>query len=224
MSVQPTWNTSVQNIPGKKIQSSYCETKEALFPRGAIVCDVGSSTGVDSLYFLQQGHSVIALDISDTGLELTRKLAQKHDLEKKLTTIHVDLKQGDLPMEDECVDVVFSRLSLHYFSISETKKILQELHRILRPGGAAYIIVKSPDDEEELSFLKNTATEIEPSVFKEGEVTKSRYTKEQWETMLRDVAIRDYTVQDHLEDLTGRGDVTKSGNMEFKTIEVQFSK
>lgn len=51
-----------------------------------------------------------------------------------------------MPFHDEQFDIVYARLSLHYFTNAQTKQIFQQLHRILKPGGCIYFMCKSNHD------------------------------------------------------------------------------
>lgn len=218
------WKKSTEGIPVKKIQSQYSEQKELLFPRSCEICDVGGSTGVDSLYFMQKGHSVKLLDISDVGLQRATEKAREQGVEEKLETYQVDLSEASIPLDNNSVDVVYSRLATHYFTKEKTQAIVQELHRILKQGGRAYLAVKSPEDEVELAFLKETAAEIEDSVYDDKGQIKSRFRKEQWEEILTNAGVAHYEIKSYIEDLSGRGDKTKSGHMKLTLLEIVSEK
>ena len=76
----------------------------------------------------------------------------------------------------------------------------------------AYIIVKSPEDKEEMSFLQKTAKQIAEGIYETAGEIKTRFRKDQWEEMLSEAGIDSFRIQDHTEDLRQRGDVTISGN------------
>ena len=71
---------------------------------------------------------------------------------------------------------------------------------------------------------KKTAEEIEDSVYDDKGQIKSRFTKEEWTQIIADAEITDFEVKPYVEDLTGRGDKTKSGKMEFLLLEIVFQK
>jgi ubiquinone/menaquinone biosynthesis C-methylase UbiE len=45
----------------------------------------------------------------------------------------------DIPLSNESVDVVFMFKSLHHVPVSEMGRAMQEIHRVLKPSGRAYI-------------------------------------------------------------------------------------
>ena len=65
-----------------------------------------------------------------------------------------------LPFRDNTFDVVYARLSLHYFRDSVTKEIFKEIHRILKPDGRLSFLCKSTGD----SFY-GKGEEIEKDLF-----------------------------------------------------------
>jgi ubiquinone/menaquinone biosynthesis C-methylase UbiE len=200
------WNFIHQKTHKKEsTQSRYAEEKEKLFPKGCLVCELGGGAGYDALYFLKQGHSVVLFDISDLALSIAQEKAKEAGLESRLATRHIDFGLHDLPVKDESTDIVYSRIALHYFESSHTIKIFKDIHRILKPGGTAFLTFKSPKDVAEYDRLKKTATLYEPNVFIENGLIRSRYTIEQLEDMLKKAGISHYDVHDYQENLTSEG-------------------
>lgn len=54
-----------------------------------------------------------------------------------VTFVHAGAQ--DIPAEDNSADIVMMFKSLHHVPITELDKALSEIHRVLRPGGLAYI-------------------------------------------------------------------------------------
>ncbi len=184
--------------------SHYAEEKEKLFPRNALVVDVGGGTGEDALYFLQKGHSVVLLDISPFALTTAENKAKEHKLAAKLVTRKVDYGLEALPIKDNSVDIVYSRISLNYFDAEHTGKLFKEIYRLLKPGGQAFLTLKSPDDPDEMEYLEKVTTLFEPNVFIENGMLRSRFTKDQLKAILDRVGILIYEVKSFNEDLGAR--------------------
>jgi ubiquinone/menaquinone biosynthesis C-methylase UbiE len=184
--------------------SSYAEEKENLFPRNSLVVDLGAGTGADAVYFLRKGHSVVALDISEFALKVTQEKAKAAGFSKNLVTKQVDFGLFLLPVKDASVDVVYSRISLNYFGLKQTTIIFGDIYRILKPGGFAYVSLKSPDDTVEMGYLEKSSTVYEPNVFIEGSMLRSRFSIKQIEGMLRKAGIPNFEVKPYKEDLGGR--------------------
>ena len=61
-------------------------------------------------------------------------------------------------MGDNMFDIVFANLSIHYFSSDETKKLINEIKRILKTNG---LFIGSVNGIEGYEIIKDTAKEIE---------------------------------------------------------------
>lgn len=103
------------------------------------VLDLGCGTGNDTLYLTERGFKVIACDYSKFALDKI-----KQDIQG-VETKQIDISQT-LPFEDKTFDLIIADLSLHYFDEQTTKKIMQEIKRILRPSGNLLARVNSTAD------------------------------------------------------------------------------
>ncbi len=104
---------------------------------GRSVLEIGVGGGVDHANWARAGAVLHGIDLTEAGLNLTReRLAREH-----LTS---DLRVADaenLPFENNCFDIVYSYGVLHHSP--NTKRCFEEVHRVLRPGGTARIMVYS---------------------------------------------------------------------------------
>ncbi|KKQ43368.1 MAG: Methyltransferase type 11 [Microgenomates group bacterium GW2011_GWC1_37_8] len=201
--------------------SQYAEEVEKLFPRKSLVVDMGAGTGLDALYFLKNGHSVIAFDISPFALDIITQKASQYNLSTKLVTRKVDFGLHALPVKDSSVDVVYSRISLNYFGAKQTTKIFKDIYRILKSSGRAFVTLKSPDDTVEMEYLEKTGSIYEPNVYIEGGMLRSRFTQEQLREILKDTDIPGFNIRSFEEDLSSKGD---SHHPRLFVNEVTFSK
>jgi ubiquinone/menaquinone biosynthesis C-methylase UbiE len=219
------WNESSKKIPMNKDHSSYATEKEKLFPRNAVVCDLGGGTGVDALYFLQKGHKVKLLEISDYALNQASRKAEKMGLGGHFSTAQVDLASEDLPLDGRTFDVIYSRLVLHCFDSKRVKEILKQIVSRLKQNGVAYITLKSPYDEDEMKYLKQHAQEVEENVFlEEGGKLKSIFSKEQLEMFCKELDISEFEVGKYEESFEGRVDRVLSGNKKLVLNEIIIRK
>jgi ubiquinone/menaquinone biosynthesis C-methylase UbiE len=209
---QARWDAIHQkNAVVEEPHSKYAEEKEKLFSRGSIIVDLGGGTGADALFFLKNGHSVIVLDISQFALNLTLEKAKKLNLAQKLIVKRSDFGLNDIPLKDNSVDIVYSRISLHYFPTDQTAKIFKDVFRILKPGGTAYLTFKSPEDKNEMLFLKDNSVEYEPGVFITNGQLKSRFSIDQLNNILQKSGIANSQVKLHKESLgVGEGGVEQA--------------
>jgi ubiquinone/menaquinone biosynthesis C-methylase UbiE len=223
MDLREKWNISHRGIPGNKDVSKYAVESEKKFGRRSRVCDVGGGIGVDAIYFAIMGHSVVNVDVSDVALKVSKNRA----IDEKLSNFEVqvvELGSETLPFADETFDVVYSRLALHYFTQRQSINIFKELNRILKGGGKTFVVVKSPEDEREMEYLMRTAKVVEPGVFNDGGDIKNRFSKGQWNTILKDAGIEKYSVESYEEILEGRIDKIKSGASSMLLNEIRFEK
>lgn len=172
--------------------SCYAEEVENNFPRGSLVVDIGAGAGADAMYFLSKGHSVIALDISQFALDALIKRAEEKGFSSKIVVRQTDYGLHKLPVKDSAVDVVYSRISLNYFDAEHTARLFGEIYRILKTGGKSFLTLKSPDDPNEMEYLKESTVLFEPNVFIENGMLRSRFTIDQ----LKDILINRSRISD----------------------------
>lgn len=186
--------------------SSYAEAVEKLFPRASLVVDIGSGTGEDALYFLSQGHSVIALDISKFALEALIKKAEQKGFSQKIVVKQTDYGLHKLPIKDMAVDIVYSRISLNYFDAEHTARLFSDIYRTLKVNGKAYLTLKSPNDPTEMEYLTESTVLYEPNVFIENGMLRSRFTIDQLKEMLQNKSqINNYSVRYFEENIEKKG-------------------
>lgn len=101
--------------------------------RGADVLEIGVGLGSDHLSFAAAGARMHALDLSAEHLRHTRRHLAFHGL-------RTEARLGDAernPWPDESFDLVYSFGVLHH--TPGTAEAIQEVLRVLRPGGTALI-------------------------------------------------------------------------------------
>lgn len=151
--------------------SLFAETAIEYFPTSGRVLDLGAGQGQDSRYFAEHGYDVTSTDIEIKALELNRSKLSP-ELDGKLTVQELDLR-GQFRFESATFDVVYAHLSLHYFDQETTLRLLQEIQRVLKPGGVFAFFVNSVHDPE-----YNSGPELEPCFFQIGKTTKRYFSIE----------------------------------------------
>jgi len=132
------------------------------FPPNSKVLELGCGSGNDSVFFAQKGHPTVGSDFSDVAV---KQNASKYKDESNLKFQVVDMTQP-FPFGNATFDVVYARLSLHYFEDLVTKKVFNEIYRVLKPGGLICFVCKSVEDP-----LYGQGEEIEKDMFlREGHV------------------------------------------------------
>lgn len=196
------WDELHKNIRGDgQKYSRYAQEKEKLFPRGSLVLELGGATGEDAEYFIRNGHSVVLLDISSFALVEAEKRIKKAGLSEKLVTRQADFGLHKLPVKDNSCDVVYSRISLNYFPRDHTTKIFRNIYSVLKSQGKAYLTFKSPDDKDEMEYLKRACSEYEPDVYIDGGQLRSRFAISDLQSLLKKADIADYQVHSYKEVL-----------------------
>jgi SAM-dependent methyltransferase len=94
--------------------------------RGQRVLEIGCGTGCDLLQFAKHGAVATGVDITPRHLELARQRVGD-----QATVVRGDGRT--LPFPDASFDYVYSHGVLHHSD--EPRQVIQEIFRVLRPGG-----------------------------------------------------------------------------------------
>ncbi len=145
------------------------------------ILDLGCGGGNDTLYLISKGKQVISCDQSPSAINNIRKnFPEVYDAKC------FNMLDG-LPFEDEAFDVVIADLCLHYFLKSDTEKILNDIRRILTPGGQLILRVNSIND---VLHGAGQGPEIEHHVFEmEGKTIKRFFNEEDIRSFFKDFTI-----------------------------------
>jgi SAM-dependent methyltransferase len=103
--------------------------------RGQDVLEVGCGPGTDGERFARAGARYTGVDLSGESLLLARKRFELFDLPGELRQVDAT----GLPFEDETFDFVYSHGVIHH--IPAVEEVVREIHRVLRPGGEALVMV-----------------------------------------------------------------------------------
>jgi ubiquinone/menaquinone biosynthesis C-methylase UbiE len=157
----------------------------AQLPAGSSVLEVAPGPGYFSIELAKLGsYAITGLDISHSMVKIAAKKAGE-------AGVRVDFKQGSaskMPLQNNSFDFLLCRAAFKNFA--KPVDALQEMCRVLRPGGRGLIIDlkrnASPDevsravDEMGLSWFNGIMTRL---AFKTM-LIKAAYTKEEFEQML----------------------------------------
>lgn len=103
--------------------------------RGKQVLEIGVGLGADHMRFAQAGARLSGIDLTARAVDHTRRRLELFGLESALST-------GDaehLEFQENAFDWVYSWGVLHHSP--DTPKAIAEVHRVLRPGGVARIMI-----------------------------------------------------------------------------------
>ncbi|MGZ4754758.1 MAG: class I SAM-dependent methyltransferase [Acidimicrobiia bacterium] len=101
--------------------------------------EVGCGIGVDSIQLAKCGFDVTAVDLTENALEVAREFAKR-------SGVTIDFRLGNaegLDFPDETFDAVYSFGVLHH--TPDIEKAVEEVHRVLKPGGTAYVMLYARD-------------------------------------------------------------------------------
>ncbi len=121
--------------------------------KNARILIVGAGTGLD-LPYLQKYKNILATDLTPGMLAILRWRAKRLDMQVEAKVM--DGQNLDLP--DESCDAVVLHLILAV--IPDPLRCLQEVERVLKPGGEVVIFDKFLPDEAEESALRKAANVV----------------------------------------------------------------
>ena len=117
----------------------YAAFEHYLFP-GCFILDLGSGSGRDSKYFINQGYHVTAIDPSEEMCASTQKVAGIVPLQIKAEELNIREKY----------DGVWACASLLHLETAKLQVALLNIYRALKPGGVFYTSFKYGVEEREV--------------------------------------------------------------------------
>jgi ubiquinone/menaquinone biosynthesis C-methylase UbiE len=109
------------------------------------VLSVGISTGGVAEIRMAEANPerhVVATTIDEKGVAFAKRYIAKKHLEDQIEARIEDVAEP-MPYPDAHFDYIYARLVLHYLSKDKLGEALAELHRVLKPGGKLFMVVRS---------------------------------------------------------------------------------
>ncbi len=103
--------------------------------QGKRLLEVGCGVGIDLVRFAAAGAHVAGIDLSQTAIELARQNFMQHELQADLHVMNGERMQ----FPDNSFDAVYAHGVLQY--TADPRRMLAEIHKVLKPGGEAIIMV-----------------------------------------------------------------------------------
>jgi ubiquinone/menaquinone biosynthesis C-methylase UbiE len=119
------------------------------------VLEIGFGTGLNLSYYPEQIHQLVAID-ANPGMN---HLAKRRVASSGITVDHRVLNGESLPMPDRSFDCVVSTWTL--CSIAKVEQALQEIDRVLKPGGRFFFIEHGLSNEPEIQVWQNRLTPLQ---------------------------------------------------------------
>lgn len=137
--------------------SSLCYQVMQVLPpvRPLRLLDLGCGEGKDAVFFARNGYDVTAVDVTASGLEKARRLAEGCGV--ALRTVRADLEEFRL---DETYDVLYSSGALHYIRPALRDEVFANWQAHTAPGGVHALncfvekpFIAPPPENEPRSFF-----------------------------------------------------------------------
>ena len=103
------------------------------------VLEIGCGLGTDGAQFAQAGANYTGIDLTEAAVDLAKRRFQLFQLPGTFRV--ADAEQLDFP--DNSFDIVYSHGVLHH--TPDTPAAIHEIHRVLRPGGKAVVMLYHRD-------------------------------------------------------------------------------
>ena len=168
-------------------------------PAGSRVLEVAPGPGYFAIELAKLGqYEITGLDISETFVEIARANAAH-------ANVSVDFRRGNasaMPLQDHTFDYILCRAAFKNFA--DPLGALEEMHRVLKPGGRAMIIDLRKDAS--WNSIKQAATEMHLGPI-DGIITKltfkfmllpRAYTKRLFEQLIAQTHFRKVQIQENL--------------------------
>ena len=175
---------------------------EAGITRG-LALEVGPGPGHLGLEWLKktQGTKLKALEISPDMITIAERNAKEYGLQNRATYVKGDARE--MPFDDNTFDAAFTNGSLHEWS--QPKKVLNEIHRVIKPRGRYLISDLRRDMNPIMKWLMWVFTkpkEIRPGL---SSSINASYTPEEIRAMLDESDLTRPTVSTVLVGLVVTG-------------------
>jgi ubiquinone/menaquinone biosynthesis C-methylase UbiE len=119
------------------------------------VLEIGFGTGLNLAYYPEHIRKVVTVDPNPGVHALARKRIES----SPITVEHRMLGSENLPMADHSFDSVVSTFTL--CSIPAVEQALQEIYRVLRPGGRFFFVEHGLSQEPSIQVWQNRLTPLQ---------------------------------------------------------------
>ena len=158
-----------------------------------LALEIGPGPGYLGLEWLKKtgGTKLNGLEVSPEMINLAEKNAREYGLEDRVRYVLGDAQK--MPFESNTFDGVFTNGSLHEWS--QPRMILNELFRVLKPGGKYFVSDLRRDMSPLMKWFMKFVTkpkEIRPGLTSS---INASYTGEEIDSMLEETILREYKVK-----------------------------
>lgn len=114
-------------------------------PSGRLM-DLGGGFGHHGMIAQDMGYDVVSVD--------------REEAVSGVSSVICDFAKEDIPLEDNSIDIVFSKSVIEHFYVRELPQMMSEVTRVLRPGGV--FIALTPDWESSQRQFFSVFTHVTP--------------------------------------------------------------
>ena len=172
--------------------------------RSGLALEVGPGPGYLGLEWLKgtEGTTLKGLDISPNMIKIAERNAREYGLEDRVEYVESDAR--DMPFEDNTFDSVFTNGSLHEWA--QPEDILNEIYRVLKPGGKYSISDLRRDMNPVIKWLMKVMTK--PKEIKSGLISSinAAYTVDEIRELLKGTKLKGYDVHKNVMGLAITGE------------------
>lgn len=136
------WNNEYTKYPAKKpIYDLWLDKYKDIIEtsKEVPILDLGCGGGNNSLYLSERGYEVISCDISEAAIKIVKEFVPEAE------AMVLNMLEG-LPFGEAIAKVIVADLSLHYFCWKDTLSIVNDIKRVLAPGGYLLCRLNSTKD------------------------------------------------------------------------------
>jgi ubiquinone/menaquinone biosynthesis C-methylase UbiE len=143
---------------------------------GAKVLDLGSGTGKNSIFLAERGCDVIGMEISSTAIKIATERAQAAEVSCQF--IQASIGEA-FPFNDHTFDLIIDVVSSNSLTEAERAKYIEEIKRVLKPGGYLFVkaLCKDRDKNADKLMLKFPGTEQDTYIMPGTGITERVWTK-----------------------------------------------
>lgn len=136
------------------VPSQFCAMISVELPDNSTILEFGCGNGRDALYFASRGNHVVAMDLSEHGIEACSAAAKDQSLS------HAHFCQGSLASHDDLAKqfelardvassegvVGYSRFVMHSINDAQQTAFLSSVGRLMKTGERLYLEFRSKED------------------------------------------------------------------------------
>ena len=138
------WNEYYKNMKGDMSPSKFAEYVKSYVEKGKHMLELGCGNGRDSVYFLNNGLRITAIDASKIAIERLNETVDKSMLNNALF-ICDDFVCSSL-MKTSCFDYIYSRFTLHAINLTQEDELIKNVWNALKEDGLLFIETRSTKD------------------------------------------------------------------------------